>query len=486
MRRSGSLSMVTCVLVAGLSAGCIERRGTPIGPEIGFGQEVSINPRGVSAVDLLFVIDDSGSMIQEQANLATQIPQLVRDLASPPDRDADGSPDWPAVESLRIAIANTDVGIGSVVYDGANCTPGGDDGRLHGMGLYEWQTGEDPDAFAAEVREVVENIGTTGCAFEQQLEASALALERAAIERDFPREDALLAIIVVTDEEDCSVVDDDAFFSSVDRAAPNVHCTRNAAGLTRVADLAAQLRGDRDPEEVLFAAIIGIPPRLGGAAPADINADPDMSYEEVDLGLGLEPRPACEFIDASGVSLGRAAPARRIVDLAGQLEGSVLHSICTDDFGPAIAAIAASVGERVPGVCLARALPNAVPGDVPCTVTVTLPEDEACASIPGYASTGAAGDLEVCEVAQVVPGSGADGWYYDPADATCPRLAMTDAAVPPLGSAVTAVCFFTVQLELGEPCARASQCLSGWCDRMERVCAPLPEVPGDEDPPTGG
>lgn len=487
MRKSGSLSMVTCVFFMGLSTGCLERAGAPIGPEIGFGQEVVINPRGVTAVDLLFVIDDSGSMREEQRNLAVQLPQLVRDLASPPDRDDDGAPDWPAVESLRIAIANTDVGTGSVMYQGAQCVPGGDDGMLHGAGIYEWEAGDDPDAFAADVRTVVENIGVTGCAFEQQLEATVRALERAGAQ-GFPREDALLAIIVVTDEEDCSVDDDDAFFSNVETGAPNVHCTRNAHFLTAVSTLADRIRGDREPEDVVFAAIAGIPPGLPeGTTPAEINAHADMQYREVVFGTSVEPQPACEFIQANGESLGKASPARRIVSMAEHFPGAVLHSICTDDFGPAIAEIAASVGERVPGVCLARAVPDALPGEVPCTIEVTLPEGEACASWPGYNAIGLSAEgREVCAIAQVVAGSGEDGWYYEPADATCPRVAMTERAIPPLGADIAAECFFSVQLDLGEQCARASQCESGYCDPVDRTCAPLPETAGESDPPTGG
>ena len=481
MKRSSSLSVVTCVL-CGLLSGCLERPGAPIGPEIGFGQAVTIDGTGVNAVDLLFVIDDSGSMVQEQAGLAREIPQLVRDLASPPDHDGDGAGDWPAVESLRIAVANTDVGTGAVQYDGSHCVPGGDDGMLHGAGIYEWATGDDADAFAAQVGTVVANIGTTGCAFEQQLEAAGRALER--VEGELPREEALLAIVVVTDEEDCSVGDDATYFSSIDRGAPNVHCTRNADRLTPVAELAARLLGGRDLEDVVFAAITGIPPGLDpGLTPEEINMHPDMRYEEVDHGRGLEPRPACEFISATGESLGRAAPARRIVELAGHFPGSVLHSICTDDFGPAIREIAESLGERIPGVCLVRALPDGPAGQVPCEVSVTLPEGEACASLPGYSPLGSDGPREVCEVTQVEPGAGADGWYYEAADAACPQLALTDASIPPLGSRIAAECFFTLYRDLGEQCARASQCGSGYCHPRERVCAPLPE---SEAPPTGG
>lgn len=486
MQKSGSLSMVTCIFLAALAAGgCLERPGVPTGPEIGFGQKVSIDQRGVSAVDLLFVIDDSASMEQEQANLATEIRQLVRDLAAPPDRNSDGAPDWAAVQSLRIAVANTDVGTGTIQYPGSHCHPGGDDGMLHG-GIFEWGPDEDPDAFADAVGEVVANIGISGCAFEQQLEATARALARAR-DNNFPRDDALLAIIVVTDEEDCSVADDDRFFGAL-VGDPNVHCTRNHHLLTRIADLADEIRGPRAPEDIVFAAIAGIPRDISpDATPQQILAHPDMQYMEVDLGSGLEPRRACEFIDpVSRRSLGRASPARRIVELASHFPGSVLHSICTNDFGPAIREIASRIGERVSGVCLARALPDSGGGPVPCTVSVVMPDGEPCSSVPGYTRVKVDEmGREVCEVAQVAPGSGEEGFYYDGTNESCPQLVLTEGAVPPYGAVLSAECFFKLLLELGEQCARHTQCESGWCEPIERVCVPLPATVEDPAPPTG-
>ena len=476
MRRSAPLWTVTCFLW--LLAGCLERPGTPIGPEVGFGQQVSIDPGGVNAIDILFVIDNSGSMYQEQENLAVQIPALVRDLASPPDRDGDGAPDWAAAESLRIAIANTDTGIGSVVIPGSRCMPGGDGGVLHG-GVFEWNTGDDPDAFAAAVGSVVAGLGITGCGFEQQLEAAAVALELNAT-RGFPREDALLGIIVVTDEEDCSTEHDDSFFSAVDPRTYDVHCTRNAASLTPVASLLERIRGDRTDDRIVFAAIAGVPVDLpAGATPAEILELPDMQYRET---ADLQLEPVCG--DSDG--LGEAAPARRLVDLASMLPGSVVTTICTDDFGPAIAEIAARIGERIQGVCLARALPDTADGAAPCEVFVHLPPGDRCDAVAAYGLHEIDREgREVCSVTQVEPGASSGGWYYDPSDASCPRLVLTPDAQPPLGAELTAECFFHVLREFGEQCARGSQCKSGYCDLEAQVCAPLPEVPGGSGSPTG-
>ncbi len=484
MRRSGALSASTCVLVTALAAtGCLERTGATVGPEIGFGQSVSIDNLGVTSVDLLFVIDDSGSMAQEQTNLSTQIPALVRDLASPPDRDADGAPDWNAVESLRIGIVTTDVGTGSVQYPRSMCVPGGDGGAFQGGGLFEWSTGDDPDAFAASVRDTVVALGTTGCAFEQQLESGALALTNAR-PNGFPREDALLGVIVVTDEDDCSVEDDDAFFSTLTDTEPNVHCTRNADLLTPLSDLLADLRGDRSDDEIVFAAITGVPMDLPIEATAQqILAHPLMQYEEVLEGANNPvPRPVCEFTDDTGESLGKAAPARRLVELAAMLPGSVVTTICTDDFGPAISAIAERIGSRIPGVCLARALPDGVGGQVPCDATVRLPAGESCDAHPGYSLREIDGDgRAVCELAQIAPGSGESGFYYDATNDACPQLALTEDARPPLGAELDAECFFQLLLDMGEQCARGSQCESGYCDPVDDACAPLPESGG----PTG-
>ena len=110
------------------------RKSAAIGPNVSFNQEVSISGGGVTTVDVLFVIDNSGSMKQEQERLAAQVGRLVRDLASPPDNDGDGNPDWNPVEELRIGIATTDVGTANAANSAGNlyCPGAGDDGEIQG------------------------------------------------------------------------------------------------------------------------------------------------------------------------------------------------------------------------------------------------------------------------------------------------------------------------------------------------------------------
>ena len=193
-----------------------------------------------------------------------------------------------------------------------------------------------PGVDAGEALRCLVPMGINGCGFEQQLEAILKAVTPTGptawtspdftpigqpggpdgtdipffrmtsghgnVENDgFLRENAVLAIIPVTDEEDCSVVDDDAYFSSVDTAAPNVHCTRNADRLTRVAELAASLLGGRDPEDVVFAAIAGIPAGLDPElTPEQINMHPDMDYEESTSGEASSRAPRASTSTRAG------------------------------------------------------------------------------------------------------------------------------------------------------------------------------------------
>ncbi len=472
-------------LCVSLSGGCLERQASRLRPNVGLGQSVSVGGYGVTDVDVLFLIDDSFSMEQEQANLAAQIPRLVRDLASPPDlAPADGRPDWPAMESLRVAIATSDMGAGTLELGGmggSSCSSGGKDGALSGAGVYEWHAGDDADAFAAEVGAVVREIGVRGCGFEQPLAASARAVSRADT-TGFPREDSLLAVVIVSDEDDCSV-ESETFFSEAPVAERNVWCMRQRGRLTPVATLLSQLRGRRTDEQFVLAAITGVSPDLpAGITAEEVLARPEMQHVEVPEGPGssLVPRHACEGFGADGESLGRAAPGRRFVEMAALVPGSVVTSICTDDFGPAIEQIAHRIGREIQGVCLARALPTT--GErVDCSVTVTLPAGRRCGEFAAYEADGLDGPRARCRVAQV-DGVVTSGFRYDGGDAACPRLSITEDAQPPVGSVVRAECYFDVLLEDGADCIRDGQCASQRCDLLAQACAPAASVAGPTAP----
>ena len=144
--------------------------------------------RAVGAVDVLFVVDNSNSMAEEQHALAREIPRVVQALATG-DADADGVQDFPAIASLRTGVVTTDMGTGGAVVPTCTNSRFGDDGILRTRGntaiagceaiypsFMELASGTEPiETFASHVG-CVATTGTNGCGFEQQLEATLKAL----------------------------------------------------------------------------------------------------------------------------------------------------------------------------------------------------------------------------------------------------------------------------------------------------------------------
>lgn len=213
----------------------------------------------------------------------------------------------------------------------------------------------------------VARAGTTGCGFEQQLEASLKAITPSTSSirfgpggdepgvadtsnAGFWREGSVKVLLIVTDEDDCSLSD----WSLADRTSATyagvalpVRCI---ASWTPDPLHAAALRygsGFRpnpgDAERFVFAVIAGLPPDLEGQPLSVILDDPRMQPQIV----GDPPRaaPAC----------GAAAPAERLVELARELEvtGSraTVHSICSPDFGNVIRDVLAETAPLIAPAC---------------------------------------------------------------------------------------------------------------------------------------
>lgn len=455
--RLGTAASVLMVLL--VTTACMERRTAPLTPRLGFAQDVNVVVGGYRNVDLVLVVDDSGSMEDEQNILEQRIGDLVRDLTSPPDLDGDGEPDWGAVERLRVAIVTTDMGT-SGSPPPANvgvCTGFGDDGQYQssgsctgsepGLQVYDLERGDDPAAYSARIGCIVDTLGLSGCGIEQQLEAAARAVERGAdVPGGFPADDAILAVLVLTDEEDCSLQAPDEFYSEFGRTERiNLLCQDAAQGINGASPawlrsldtLASRLSAGRDERSFVFAAITGLPVDLSGRTTPEILADADMRYDEVldPVRRALVPRPACTSEN------GEAAPARRIVDLAGRFPNSVLHSICADDFAPAIRELTETIARNLGGICLTRRIP--LIGDrVECDVRLTLSEGQRCDAALGQTEIERTPEgLAVCQLAQVPGGVGGEGYFYEDSE-DCPRLAFTERAQPPLGSSLSASCYF--------------------------------------------
>jgi hypothetical protein len=197
-------------------------------------------PACVSALDILFVIDNSGSMTEEQARIATSVSSLIDPL------DAAGV-DW------RIGVTTSDNGnpwcpVGVTTPEAGNlvlssCTTRLEEfvfGDAHPQDLVcnEVCTVDNIEILPTTThvdaskspRPWVEKIGGTtnllngvdpaaalacflpmginGCGYESQLESLYLSLRRTEIveedEYGFLRPGASLLVVIVSDEEDCS------------------------------------------------------------------------------------------------------------------------------------------------------------------------------------------------------------------------------------------------------------------------------------------
>jgi len=192
------------------------------------------------AVDILFVVDNSPSMDPKQAALAAAFPKMIADLKQFPG----GMPD------VHIGVVSSNMGAGNGAM-GGNCGTGlGDRGLLWGndpndltasvaVGSAYTPTipgcGLNPGARWIEDIQAPNGIGRTrnydpsmqledvfsclatavgvsGCGEEHQLQATRVALiPQYGINQannGFLRENANLAIILVTDEDDCSASND--------------------------------------------------------------------------------------------------------------------------------------------------------------------------------------------------------------------------------------------------------------------------------------
>jgi hypothetical protein len=331
-----------------------------------------------SKLDVLFMIDDSSSMKPLQAKLAKSIPSFTKVLQGLPG----GLPD------LHVAVISSSVGAGAY-GDVPGCGPGspGDDGgrfqHLPGCGLPAGQSfvkasaAGSIDNFTGTLDSVVScltQLGDGGCGFEHQLESTRQAIIKSSTPNDpdnagFLRDDAYLAVVMLTNEDDCSVPATSQLFDTsvqsvndqpplgglwsyrcnefghvCDQPLPhdatglpmtltNCRSAENSDGLyhlTPVADFVSfLLTFKRDPNQVFVAAL------TGPSQPYTVHA------HSVQLSNGAtEMQPeivhSCTAADGS-----YADPAVRLSQFIGSFgPNGAFESLCADDLGASVTRIA--------------------------------------------------------------------------------------------------------------------------------------------------
>ncbi len=326
-------------------------------------------------VDILFVIDNSNSMAQEQASLATNFPKFIDVLS----KIEGGLPD------VHIGVVSTDTGGTREV----NCTDTGDDGKLQnsprvsgcsppsdayiedfGTTGAKNYTGTLADTFSC-----IAGLGVAGCGFESPLDSARRALT-AGKNPGFIRDDALLALIFITDEDDCSMIADSraAFLTASEASLGKrlsfrcfeygITCADTGGGIreftakdecqsnegsdfltpvSEFVDFVSKIKGD--PGRVIVAGIIGDPdPSPAGAGyraavrpnpkPGALNDTPQLS-------------PSCSS------NSGEAFPGIRLTQFIESFAESRTTTICNDDLSDALVDIAELLTKVIGTPCLA-------------------------------------------------------------------------------------------------------------------------------------
>jgi hypothetical protein len=162
------------------------------------GADASAKVDECKKMDIIFTVDNSGSMSQEQANLATNFPKFVKVIN---DYKTKGGEQL----DYRLAVTSTDdqKEKGAFSATKAQGAPGG----CTAGPARPWLERADADvagAFGCRAQ-----FGTKGSNIERPLENTLLAVtERiadgtnAAAGASFVREDALLAFVIITDEDE--------------------------------------------------------------------------------------------------------------------------------------------------------------------------------------------------------------------------------------------------------------------------------------------
>ncbi|MEZ4403354.1 MAG: VWA domain-containing protein [Kofleriaceae bacterium] len=282
MRRS-VVSVFTCAALAVLAAGCADRtmaQVTPTGDPVET-KTIPVNPN--RDLDLVFVVDNSGSMGDEQASLTANFPAFIDVL----NTISGGLP------NLRIGVISTNVGTRGVTIGGCSTptSPDGDGGRLltngcagltapflEDLGLADGTRQRNYTGQLTDVFTCMAQLGTAGCGFEQPLEAIYRALQPGT-NPGFLRPDAYLGIVIISDEDDCSAASDelfgDALASTTSPLGPRTSFRCFEHGVT--------CAGDPNPRA--FGTKTGCVPKVGGRYLEDVQ-------RYVDYLRGLKANPA--------------------------------------------------------------------------------------------------------------------------------------------------------------------------------------------------
>lgn len=378
---------------------CPSREVAAVDPRQAREQEKEVPVQINRDIDILFVIDNSGSMDEEQKSLARNFDNFINVLQA-----IEGG-----LPNVHIGVVSTDLGAGTNI---TGCGGGGDNGVLQNKAVGDPGCNPPSDMYIKDTANedgsrdqnyaggdlaatfsCIAKLGTTGCGFEQPLEATWKALNGTTAQNaGFIRDDAFLAIIIISDEDDCSTEDSQMF--STDDALNNnnsalgilssfrcfefgVQCDpdanpravgprqdcvprENSAYMHSVSKYIEDIKGlKKDPNQIIVAGIIGNPTPVAVAMTNDTVPEPVLT-------------PSCQS-DA-----GKAAPGVRLNAFIGAFPNrNAITQICNDDLSDALTVIAELLRKVIGNPCIEGDLELDDAGAPECTVSdvVNLGQD---------------------------------------------------------------------------------------------------------------
>jgi hypothetical protein len=437
------------LLLALLGAGC-EQVGT-VG--IGFDSNTSqiawvdLPFAPPSDIDVLFVVDDSASMQPAQAALARSLATLIGALN-------------PAASAAKprhfhLGVVTSDLGAG--MSSSGECALFGDAGLLVPLGRAAPTDCVAPNGRFLDVdqaggdnlpagRTLVQTlgcmlaVGATGCGFAQPLEAAYRALTDTNTNAGFVRDDALLVVVFISGQDDCSAPVDSALFDAArgdlgrfdsfrcvsagvscgnppqppSVGDPRSDCSAASGGLlydlSRYRELFFGATGlKRDPNQVQLV--------MSAAPPAPVWVQNDAEGDP-------QLQPSCSAGSLSGL------PAVRLLALAANSPRSLTASICSAGADDYLFDTLATDLDSADGTEACLPAPIANPDDPDCMVSDGGLAIASCAD-----SSGVTPCWELATRGNCVP-------IYNPHTRDDEQLALTirRASITPPVTALTARC----------------------------------------------
>ncbi|HEX7476502.1 MAG TPA: hypothetical protein VF331_01720, partial [Polyangiales bacterium] len=140
---SGMKALMGIIIVSttAWTAGCLDRELKPLNPCLVSGSTKQISVTNIDKVDLLFVVDDSPSMVEEQGAIRDQIPRMIQTLVTGLRMPNDPNP-FPPAKDLHLGVVSVNMGLVGIQGIGGcsgvtgvtSMQPGfGDDGILRSV-----------------------------------------------------------------------------------------------------------------------------------------------------------------------------------------------------------------------------------------------------------------------------------------------------------------------------------------------------------------